>query len=96
MITIDKSKCIGCGRCVEICPTQAIYLAGNEVYVREGRCRACGDCVEACPKGAITMLNLSLYPYSTDKTLRRPVGIPFRAFHLGKRVSRHRYGRRRR
>ncbi len=93
MITIDKSKCVGCGKCAEVCPTQAIYLAGKEVYVREGRCRACGDCVEACPKGAITMIHPSFQPYSANRPSRQPFGISFGAFRAGKRGGRHRHGR---
>ena len=40
-ITRDKKKCVGCGKCAEVCP-----------QTRES-CIACGACVSACPNGAI-------------------------------------------
>jgi ferredoxin len=29
-LAVDKSKCIGCGRCLDGCPTNAIWFAGDE------------------------------------------------------------------
>jgi len=95
MITIDKSKCVGCGKCADVCPTQAIYLVGKEVFVQEGLCRACGACVEVCPKGAITMMTPSLSPYPSRGNFIRPTGIPFDSGYPRRRGGRHRYGRRR-
>ena len=94
MIRVDKSKCAGCGKCADVCPTQAIYLAGKEVFVREGLCRACGACVEACPKGAITMMTPFLSPYPPKGIFRPFHGISFGAGHPIKRGGRHRFGRR--
>ena len=96
MITIDTSKCVGCGACAEVCPTQAIYLAGKKVYVREGYCRACGACVEACPKSAITMMNPALNPFGKKSGVQHPSGISFDTGFFRKRVGRHRHGRWRR
>ncbi|MEY7999013.1 glycyl-radical enzyme activating protein [Clostridium sp. Mt-5] len=39
-LALFKEKCIGCGRCVEICPTA------------QKKCSACGRCTEVCPVGA--------------------------------------------
>lgn len=33
MIEINKSKCIGCGKCVEVCPLGALGLVNNEITV---------------------------------------------------------------
>jgi Fe-S-cluster-containing hydrogenase component 2 len=95
MITIDKSKCVGCGKCAEVCPTQAIQMVGNEVFVREGLCRACGACVEVCPKGAITMMKPSLYPYAFRGSLNDLTGINHGISPFHKRGGCHRHGRRR-
>ena len=55
-IRIDRSKCIRCGRCVKICPSQLFARDGEEgaVNVRHPeRCIVCGHCVAACPTEAV-------------------------------------------
>jgi ferredoxin len=52
-ITIDKTKCIKCGICIEECPASVIEL--ND-YVEETYpefCNFCGHCAAICPKTAI-------------------------------------------
>ncbi len=95
MITIDKTKCVGCGKCAEVCPTQAIYLIGKEVFVREELCRSCGACVDVCPKGAITLSTFPfqgrpLYGFTRNRSMS-PVGL---RHVFGGRGGRHRFGRR--
>jgi NADH-quinone oxidoreductase subunit I len=61
-------KCVGCGICAGVCPSQAI-----RVYTEEGpdhekvvtgyeidafRCIYCGLCEESCPKDAIVLTQL--------------------------------------
>jgi NADH-quinone oxidoreductase subunit I len=60
-----SAKCVGCGLCAAICPSQCI-----KVYTSEGsdhskvvdkyevdtlRCVFCAFCVEACPYGAVAL-----------------------------------------
>lgn len=54
IITVDKEKCIRCGRCVEECPTRVITM-GKEVpeEVENPNCIACGHCTAVCPTEAI-------------------------------------------
>jgi len=98
LINIDKSSCVGCGKCAEACPTQAIYMIGKDVFVREGLCNSCGACIEACPKkGAITMSKPS-FKGSSEAGFSKHLPI----YSFGSRLfqhkggSRHRFGRRRR
>jgi len=54
-IQIFQSKCIGCGRCFEVCPENLHKTISNErVFIRD-LCRACGKCAESCYAGALVM-----------------------------------------
>jgi electron transfer flavoprotein alpha subunit len=54
LLKIDKSKCIGCGNCVDVCPFGALSLEGDTVVVNE-KCTGCGACIEACPVMALAL-----------------------------------------
>ncbi len=52
-----KVACIGCGKCVKICPYDAITLENNLAYIDAWKCRLCRKCVPECPTGAILEIN---------------------------------------
>lgn len=55
IITIDESKCIGCGICADACHEGAIGMVnGKAKLLREDYCDGLGDCLPACPVGAIS------------------------------------------
>jgi len=56
--TMDKTRCIECGICREVCPFTAVMLVPTrwkiEFEVERSRCRGCGGptkapCVRYCP-----------------------------------------------
>lgn len=52
-IGFSRRKCVGCGKCAEVCPTGAhVFRDGAHLFNRE-LCTACGKCVEACLPGAL-------------------------------------------
>ncbi len=51
---VDKDKCEGCGKCVEICAFEERRLVDGKVEVLN--CQGCGLCVEVCPHQANTMI----------------------------------------
>ncbi len=54
MAKIEKSKCIGCGACISICPNQAISIDSNDgkAIIDETKCINCGACASICPVAA--------------------------------------------
>lgn len=49
---INKSRCIGCGKCAEICPQHTITVQGK-AHIHAVRCIRCFCCHEMCPVKAI-------------------------------------------
>lgn len=68
---VDPERCRGCGRCVEICPFNAVELVPNEgIYtarVVHHNCVGCGGCVGRCPVTAMDM------PYFSNQLLKEIV-----------------------
>ncbi len=56
-ITIDLEKCIDCGACVSLCPTDALSMGGveenNQLEFIEDKCIGCLLCIDSCPRHAI-------------------------------------------
>jgi len=52
MIEIELELCTACGKCVKVCPVDAIEIK-EEKAVLTGDCISCGVCVSACPEDAI-------------------------------------------
>jgi glycyl-radical enzyme activating protein len=52
-IGLSKRKCVGCGKCAEVCPTGAHVVRDGIHLMNHELCTACGRCVEACLPGAL-------------------------------------------
>ncbi len=53
MVCIDSTRCNGCGRCVAVCPQQAITIDNSLAVINQELCIQCGACSEVCSAGAI-------------------------------------------
>lgn len=54
---IDESRCIGCTRCIDACPVDALIGAQSLMHtVVEPWCIGCGLCPPACPVDCIDMV----------------------------------------
>ncbi len=49
-----QSKCIHCGKCVELCPQHHKIQGNDMVFLRED-CAACGKCAASCPSLALSL-----------------------------------------
>lgn len=53
---IDESRCIGCARCLDPCPVDAIIGAAKHMHtVLPGACTGCELCLPPCPVDCIEM-----------------------------------------
>ena len=54
-IRIQKSKCVGCGRCIEACPGNLIKKdKEGKAFIRQVRdCWGCTSCIKECNHDAI-------------------------------------------
>ncbi len=43
-----RSRCKGCGSCVEICPQKANALIDGRIVINREACQECGKCVDNC------------------------------------------------
>lgn len=57
---VETAKCIGCGRCAEICPRHTIEL-NKTARIRPADCIRCFCCHEMCPVQAIQVKRLPLF-----------------------------------
>lgn len=54
-VFIEKDKCIGCKKCVEVCPGNLFVVRGKKAEIRDERdCWGCTACVKECPQNAIS------------------------------------------
>lgn len=59
-VVLDKDKCVGCTKCVRICPTEAIRVREGKAVIDPVRCIDCSQCVAICPVNAINIKTDSL------------------------------------
>lgn len=55
-LNLDKSKCVGCGMCLLVCP-HAVFRLDNgaaEIVSRDA-CMECGACSRNCPAEALSV-----------------------------------------
>lgn len=48
-----SDRCIGCGRCIEWCPSSAISLRRKKASIAKALCIGCAECIVVCPNHAI-------------------------------------------
>ena len=54
-LKINKTLCVGCGNCVQVCPMKNLTIENGAVSPH-GKCTMCYRCVSLCPQKAITLI----------------------------------------
>jgi len=72
-VVVDKEICRGCGRCMRVCPYQAVSFKSNGIdgwyaVVDEALCKGCGNCISVCPSNAADS------PYRNQAVLEQTLG----------------------
>ncbi len=71
LLTVDKSKCLKCGICVECCPSCILSMSEDGPTCEFDRgCMACGHCVAICPVGA---LENKFTPLEKQRPITKPM-----------------------
>jgi len=55
-IKIDQEKCVGCRRCVKVCPVNLWYIEKGKAKIRDSYkelCLECASCWQVCDYGAV-------------------------------------------
>lgn len=62
---IREDECIGCTKCIQACPVDAILGAAKQMHtVIIDECTGCDLCVEPCPVDCIDMIPIDVTPVS--------------------------------
>lgn len=54
MPVVDTELCIGCRKCMQVCPADAISMKEKAAFINKAMCRKCGLCIEHCPVQALS------------------------------------------
>lgn len=71
---IREDECIGCTKCIQACPVDAILGAAKQMHtIIASECTGCDLCVEPCPVDCIDMIPITVTPQTW--TWEAPTGI---------------------
>ncbi|QPL47982.1 electron transport complex subunit RsxB [Halomonas sp. A40-4] len=80
---IREDECIGCTKCIQACPVDAIIGAAKQMHtVIEDECTGCDLCLDPCPVDCIDML-----PRSKPLDQWRPITYPPQVIASDRRSS---------
>ena len=51
-LTLKKSNCKNCYKCIRHCPVKSIRFSGNQAHIIPDECVLCGQCFVVCPQNA--------------------------------------------
>jgi len=72
LANIREAECIGCTKCIQACPVDAIIGAAKQLHViLTDECTGCGLCVAPCPVDCIDMITVDKLTYNPEQARAR-------------------------
>ncbi len=69
---IREAECIGCTKCIQACPVDAIIGSAKQMHtVLKTECTGCGLCVAPCPTDCIDIFDLEKINYQPQRARQR-------------------------
>lgn len=69
---IREEECIGCTKCIQACPVDAIIGASQQMHtVIIDECIGCQLCVEPCPVDCIDLIRVETLSFDPEKSKQR-------------------------
>ena len=88
---IDEAICIGCTKCIQACPVDAIVGAAKRMHtVIAAECTGCELCLPPCPVDCIVIVPIADRPLARDQVLARAAHARVRFDERNARLARER------
>ncbi len=74
IITIDETRCTGCGDCIPGCPEGALQVIdGKARLISDLFCDGLGACIGHCPTGAMKIVSREAEPYDEKRVMHESI-----------------------
>lgn len=72
LANIREALCIGCTKCIQVCPVDAIIGSAKWMHsIMQDECTGCGLCVPVCPMDCIDLLPVEKLNYKPQQAKAR-------------------------
>lgn len=91
---IDEAVCIGCTKCIQACPVDAIVGAAKRMHtIVAAECTGCELCLPPCPVDCIALVAIGDEPLARERVMDRAAHARGRFDARNARIARERAAR---